>query len=266
MAVLAAIGVVALSGCFKLDMSLELASDDTVDGSIVLAIDRDQAQVFGGEDALREALAGEGGGLLGEDPATGSVETKDYEDADWIGNEYIFTDVALDEFSGTDTGDLSITREGEEFIVEGTLDLSQGAGTDPSASALLESAEAELSITFPGDVKSSNGVEDGNTVTWAPKPGEVTEISAVGSAKAGIPWTLIAAVAALLTLVVVGIVLLVALRGRQNAVAPAAGPLPDGSIVPGAPTAAGAAVESPGLPDAPEPPPAPPAPPVPPPS
>lgn len=266
MAVLAAIGVVALSGCFKLDMSLELSSDDTVDGSIVLAIDRDQAQLFGGEDALREALAGEGGGLLGEDPATGSVETKDYEDADWIGNEYIFTDVALDEFSGTDTGDLSITREGDEFIVKGTLDLSQGTGTEPSASALLESAEAELSITFPGDVKSSNGVEDGNTVTWAPKPGEVTEISAVGSAKAGIPWTLIAAVAALLTLVVVGIVLLLALRGRQNAVAPAAGPLPDGSIVPGAPTAAEAAVDSPAPADAPEPPPAPPAPPVPPPS
>ncbi len=206
---------------------------------------------------MRESLSGEGNGLLGEEPATGSVETKDYEDDDWIGNEYVFTDVALDEFSGADTGDLSITREGDEFIVEGTLDLSQGTGTDPSASALLESAETEISITFPGDVTSSNGEEDGNTVTWAPVPGEVTEISAVGSAEAGLPWTLIAAVLALLTLVVVGIVLLVVLRGRERASAPAAGPLPEGSIVPevGPPAS-----------EAPEPsaPPAPPVPPVPP--
>ena len=235
MTALVVLGVVALSGCFKLDMSLELSSDNTVDGSIILAVDRDQAELFGGEEALRESLSGEGSGLLGEDPATGSVETQDYEDDDWIGNEYVFTDVALDEFSGDETGDLSITREGDAFVVEGTLDLSQGTETDPSASALLESAETEISITFPGDVESSNGVEDGNTVTWTPVPGEVTEISAVGSAEAGLPWTLIAAVFALLTFVVVGIVLLVVLRGRESASAPAAGPLPEGSIVPAGP-------------------------------
>jgi hypothetical protein len=230
---LVVLGVVALSGCFKLDMELELSSDNTADGSIILAVARDQAELFGGEDALREALAGEGGNVFGEDPTTGSVETREYEDDDWIGNEYVFTDVALEEFSGAETGDLSITREGDTFVVEGALDLSQGTETDPSAGALLESAETELSITFPGDVESSNGVEDGNTVTWEPKPGEITEISAVGGAESGLPWTLIAAVIALLTLVVVGIVLLVVLRGRQSAAAPAAGPLPDGSIVPG---------------------------------
>ncbi len=52
LAALAALGIVALSGCFKLDMSLELSSDNTVDGSIILAVDRDQAELFGGEDAL----------------------------------------------------------------------------------------------------------------------------------------------------------------------------------------------------------------------
>ena len=237
MTALVVLGVVALSGCFKLDMSL-ISPDNTVDGSIILAVDRAQAELFGGEEALRESLSGEGSGLLGEDPATGSVEVQDYEDDDWIGNEYVFTDVALDEFGSDETGDLSITREGDEFVVEGTLDLSQGTETDPSANALLESAEAEISITFPGAVESSNGVEDGNTVTWTPVPGEVTEISAVGSAEAGLPWPLIVAGLALLTLVVVGIVLLVVLRGRESASAPAAGPLPEGSIVPAGPEAA----------------------------
>lgn len=252
MGALAALGLVVLSGCFKLDMEIELASDNTVDGSIIVAVDRDQAELFGGEDALREALSGEGEGLLGENPDTGSVTTNDYEDDDWIGNEYEFSDVALDEFSGTEAGDLSITREGDEFIVEGSLDLSQGAEADPAANALLESAEAEISITFPGGVTTSNGDEDGNTVTWSPVAGEITEISAVGSAESGLPWTLIVAVIALLTLVVVGVVLLVTVRGRD--VAPAAGPLPEGSIVPDAADA----------PDAPDAAPAPPADPTPP--
>jgi hypothetical protein len=229
---LLALAALSLSGCFKLDMSLELSPDNTVDGSIILAVNRAQADLFGGEDALREALSGEGAGLIDNAPATGSVETRDYEDSDWIGNEYVFSGVALDEFSGANSGDLSITREGETFVVEGTLDLSQGTGGDAAAGALLDSAETEISITFPGAVQSSNGLEDGNTVTWSPKAGEVTEISAVGSAKAGIPWTLIVAVVALLGLVVVGVVLFMMLRARQRAAAPVAGPLPEGSIVP----------------------------------
>lgn len=259
-AALVAFAVVALSGCFKLDMSLELSSDDTVDGSIVLAVARDQAELFGGEDALREALAGEGA-VFGENPTTGSVETRDYEDDDWIGNEYVFSDVALDEFSGADTGELSITRDGDTFVVEGSLDLSQGTDGDAAAGALLESAETEISITFPGDVQSSNGVEDGNTVSWEPKPGEVTEISAVGSAESGLPWTLIFALIALLTLVVVGIVLVVVLRGRQRG-APAAGPLPAGSIVPGSAAVPPAPAAPPPTPATPATPAAPPAPPT----
>ncbi|MCZ3385747.1 MAG: hypothetical protein LH630_01960 [Actinomycetia bacterium] len=248
MGALAALGIVALSGCFKLDMELELASDNTVDGSIIVAVDREQAELFGGEDALREALSGQGDGLLGEDPETGSVTTEEYEDDDWIGNEYEFSAVALEEFSGTEAGDLSITRGGDEFVVDGTIDLSQGAEADPSAGALLESAEAEISITFPGGVSSSNGDEDGNTVTWTPVPGEITEISAEGSAEGGVPWTMIVAIIALLTLLVVGIVLLVVVRGRQSVSPAATGPLPEGSIVPDAPDAPDAPPSNPAPP------------------
>ena len=260
LAAVLALAVVSLSGCFKLDMSLELSPDNTVDGSIILAVNRAQAELFGGEDALRESLSGEGAGLIDEAPETGTIETREYEDDDWIGNEYVFEDVGLDEFSGADTGELSITREGETFVVEGTLDLSQGTDADAGAAALLESAETEISITFPGAIQSSNGVEDGNTVTWSPKAGESTEISAVGSAEAGLPMTLIFGVVALVALVAAGIVLLVLLRGRQSGVLPEAGPLPEGSIVPEIPSPAG---DEPAAPPVTDDPPAPPAPPVP---
>jgi hypothetical protein len=246
LAALAVVGVLTLSGCFKLDMELELASDDTVDGSIIIAVDRDQAELFGGEDALREAIQGQEGALLEDQPETGTVETRDYEDEDWIGTETVFTDVALDEFSGAETGELSITREGDEFVVAGTLDLSGEVGADPTSGAAFEGAEAEISITFPGEVISSNGEEDGNTVTWEPVMGESLELQARGSAEAGLPWTLIAAIAALVALVGVGIVLLVVVRGRQQP-ATADGPLPESSIVPGGAPAmdAEAAAEAP---------------------
>lgn len=260
---------VSLSGCFKLDMSLELSPDNTVDGSIILAVDKSQAELFGGEDALRESLSSEGSGLIDDAPDSGNVETREYEDDDWLGNEYVFEDVGLDEFSGADTGELSITREGDTFVVDGVLDLSQGTDGEPGAAALLASAETEISITFPGAVQSSNGVEDGNTVTWSPKAGESTEISAVGSAEAGLPVTVIIAVVALVALVAIGALLLVMLRRRQDAALPAAGPLPEGSIVPQAPAADAPLADAP-LADAPPaevPPsddePAPPAPPVP---
>ena len=264
LALLAVAAMVVLSGCFKLDMALELASDDTVDGSIIVAAQRSFADLAGGEDALRESLSQDGSGLLGDQPTSGSVETKDYADDDWIGVEYVIEDVPLEEFGGTETGDLSITREGDEFVVAGTMDLSGGVSDDPAANAMLDEAEIEISITFPGEIVSSNGEEDGNTVTWTPAAGESLEVNAVGKAEGGPPWALIGAALAVLLLVVVGVVLFVVVRGRQPAPA-AAGPLGEGSIVPGdAPSgpasSTGAAPAAPPIPPA-DPPATPPAPP-----
>jgi hypothetical protein len=274
LALLAVAAMVVLSGCFKLDMALELASDDTVDGSIIVAAQRSFAELAGGEDALRESLSQDGSGLVGGEPSSGSVETKDYEDDDWIGVEYVVEDVPLDEFGGTDSGDLSITREGDEFVVAGTMDLSGGVSDDPAANAMLDEAEIEISITFPGEIVSSNGEEDGNTVTWTPVAGENLEVNAVGKAEGGPPWALIGGALAVLLLVVVGVVLFLVVRGRQTA--PAAAPLGEGGIVPdpastpgapplppadAAPPSAGEPPTAPPVPPADEPPAAPPSPP-----
>ena len=217
MSLVAAGLAVALSGCFKLDMQLELQSDDTVDGSVVIAVARDQAALVGGEDALRDALQGGDVGILSDSPDAGDVEQRDYEDADWIGTESVFSDVPIDEFGQGESGDLTITRDGDEFVVEGTLDMSGEQETDASAQAVLDSAELQIAVTFPGAVSEANGQVDGDTVTWVPSPGEVLEISARGSAVAGVNWTFIAAIAALVALLVVGIVLIVVVRRRAPA-------------------------------------------------
>ena len=257
LSLIAVAAVVALSGCFKLDMEMNIQSDDTVDGTIILAVARDQAELFGGEDALRESIQGESEGLFSDAPETGEFEQRDYEDDEWIGTESEFSGVPIDEFAGEETGSLTITRDGDEFVVEGEMDLTQGT-EDPSADALLESSELDVSISFPGDVVEANGDIDGNEVSWEPRPGEVLEISARGSAEAGLPWMTIAAVAALVGLVAIGIVLLVVMRGRQTAAnGPAEGGVIDGPQLPLTPPPA------PGPPSPPAPP-APPAPPTPP--
>ncbi|MFL6070753.1 MAG: LppM family (lipo)protein [Actinomycetes bacterium] len=205
---------VLLSACFKLDMQIELQSDDTVDGSIILAVARDQAQLLGGEDALRQSLQSQEGGIFSDAPEQGTFEQRDYEDADWIGTESVFSGVPIDEFGSGDTGDLSITRDGDEFVVEGSMDLSSDT-QDTTTQSLLDSADLQISITFPGGVTETNGHVDGNTVTWQPKAGEVLDISARGSAVSGTNWALISAIAALVALVVIGVVLLIVVRRRE---------------------------------------------------
>jgi hypothetical protein len=224
--------LVTLSACFKLDMKMQLQSDNTVDGSVIIAVARDQAELLGGEDALRESLQSEESGIFSDAPTQGTYEQRDYEDADWIGTEGVFNDVPIDEFGAGDSGDLSITREGDDFVVNGSMDLSSG-NDDASTQALLDTADLQISITFPGDVGESNGEVDGNTVTWQPTPGEVLDISARGSAVSGTNWTLIAAIAALAALVVIGVVLLIVLRRRDDD--PAAGENPTPPPPPEAP-------------------------------
>ncbi len=250
---LAVAAIVALSGCFKLDMQMNIQSDDTVDGTVIIAVARDQAELFGGEDALRESIQSDSEGLFSDAPESGEFEQKDYEDDEWIGTESEFSGVPIDEFAGAETGDLTITRDGDEFVVEGEMDLTQDS-EDPSAVALLESSELDVSISFPGDVIEANGDIDGNEVSWEPTAGEVLQISARGSAEAGVPWMTIAAVGALVALVVIGVVLLVVMRGRRTA---ADGPATDG-LAPDGPATDGPASDQ-GAADEPPSPPAPPA-------
>jgi hypothetical protein len=220
LSVLAVGAMAGLTGCFKLDMSLELQPDNTVDGSVIIAVARDQASLLGGEDAIRQSLKSDTSELFSDAPGQGNYEQRDYEDADWIGTEGLFSDVPIDEFAseGSEDNQLSITRDGDEYVIEGSLNLSTGQDDtqlDASTQAVVDSAQIDISITFPGDVAEANGDIDGDTVTWHPRPGDVVDLTARGSATSGIDWALIAAIGALVALVVIGVVLLLVVRRRE---------------------------------------------------
>jgi hypothetical protein len=272
---------VLLTGCIKLNMDLGINADDTVNGAIVLGVQKELLELTGqsAEDLLGDAD-------LIPTGATGVV-VEPFEDDEFVGQQIIFEDLPIAEFNSgafgasgatgisgvTGGGDtLNIAREGETFVVTGVLDLSSGlsGATGPFAGTggaqLFESADIQISITFPGEVVQANGEVDGNTVTYVPEFGERLEINATGSAidngqaadvvggsDSFLPLLLIIAGVAVVLLVIIFLVV----RSRSNKDGGAG--TPTGLREPAPAATPGVAPPQPGAP-----PPAPPAPPMPP--
>jgi LppM domain len=203
--------VLVLSGCFTVDLDLTVRSDNTVDGTIVLAVDRAWAKKAGGVDTFVESLTqGGSGSLLAEEPSAGSVAAKPYKDADRVGAEYTLSGVPVTDFGQGPDEDLSIRRVADEFLVTGSLDLTRGQDVASNRAAkLMEKAEIRLAITFPGAVIETNGRADGRTVTWSTTSDKDTEVFARAAATTGwSAWTW-------WWLVSVGIVLIALIIGWQ---------------------------------------------------
>lgn len=171
-AVLCAALAVLLTGCFKIDMDLTVEADDTVDGTMILAIQSSAGELFGmTEDQLRDELEGS------VDDLPAGATSEPYDEGDFVGTRVTFAGTPLDEFRGVDE-ELSIVHEDGKYIVSGAFDLTSDEAIPPEAEPFLSSAEVQLKITFPGEVISSNGEVSDRTVTWNPQLGEVNEIEA----------------------------------------------------------------------------------------
>ncbi len=224
-----AVLAVALAGCLKFDMDLAVSSDDTVDGTMILAVDRSLVELGGGQ--LDDLVADAGPlpeGLEG-------VTVEPFEDDDHVGQEYRLDDVPLEALAeGGDPDALRIVRDGDVFRVSGAMDLTQGMtpgtddlgdlGLDPSV--LLSDLDLRIRLTFPGEVLESNGTVDGTSVTWEPVVGQANELTAVARADAGLvglAWWVGLALLVALGLVVLAIVWLA--RRSRPVTATADGPV-----------------------------------------
>jgi hypothetical protein len=240
-----------VAGCMRIDMALTLNEDDTVDGSAVMAISDEVARAAGQDP---QALWDQLGGQMESGLPPGATQEPYAEDG-YTGTRLTYTDQPISQMSSTGgTDPLSITREGDDFVVSGEMDLSDEElgidGTDPQSDEMtrqmMEGFDVRISVTFPGEVGETNGEVDGSTVTWTPVLGEVTEISARGSAVAGgaaapdeetgdgsdegatdpdatdlddaaaFPWWLLGIVAGLVLLGIVGLVLWLVLRKKPS--------------------------------------------------
>lgn len=237
---LAGVVVLAVAGCLKADADLTVSSDNTVDGTLIVAVDESLLEITGQseEEFLDQFL--QGAGPLGQQaPESGSIEQERYSEEGKLGARYRLSDIPLAEFNeGEGQDSVRIVRDGDKFRVSGVLDLSNpgdltGTPFGEQAQDLLRDAEIRVKLTFPGDVESATGAVDGNSVTWAPEFGERVETIAVADAEAGLfgrlggglgTALLVGAVLALL--LVVGIVGLLLIRRRDRPATANAGAAP----------------------------------------
>jgi hypothetical protein len=220
-----------LAGCFRVDMDVEVSPENTVSGTAVIAIDESLVELSG--QSVDEIFSDVDTSEL---PEGASVE--EYSEDGFVGQQISFEDVPLAEFTSSETfsgsglGDeLTIAREGDEFVVTGALDMSGDQFTDTEIpQQFLDNFEFTISITFPGEVISTTGEVDGHTVTWEPAVGKNTVIEARASAipSASFPWLIILLVA--LGAFLLGVVAFLLMRRREPV--PAEGPIDEGAMPP----------------------------------
>jgi len=170
-----------IAGCLKLDMALTIAPDDTVDGELVFAVNKELLELTG-QDV---------DDILGDTAVPSDVEgatQEPYEDDRFVGTRVVFEDVTLDDLQErSDPDSLSIVRHDDTYEVSGVMDLAtedaelEGNPFEDQITEAFDTAELRIAITFPGEVIETNGQVDGTTVTWEPVFGKRTELTAVAS-------------------------------------------------------------------------------------
>lgn len=202
-----------LSGCLKFTMDLEVSPQDTISGVAVVALSNELAGLADADEGISPFADVDG------------VTESEFDDGSFVGSQYEFSGVPIERLSLDDeSSELRIERDGDNLIVSGSLSFEDEESTDSGGDdfgfgeAFFDSADIRISITFPGDIRETNGEIDEatNTITWYPQFGETNEISALVYSPRGLPlWVWWTAGGALFALVVAsGIVLF--LRGRSS--------------------------------------------------
>jgi hypothetical protein len=181
--------VLALTGCIKLDMDLTVHADDTVDGTMIFGFNREMSDMMGEEADMFDGMMDELLDMdLGED-APDEVTVEPYDDGTFVGQEMTFQGMPLEEFGGDEgTSELRLARDGDEFVFEGDMDMSDTGEMGDVPPGMLEGMmefDMRVSITFPGEVLEHNGSLSGTTVTWEPEVGETNEMFARASESGG---------------------------------------------------------------------------------
>ncbi|MDR1189183.1 MAG: hypothetical protein LBK95_17330 [Bifidobacteriaceae bacterium] len=220
---LTALMVVGLSACMKMDAEFTVNTDNTVSSKMIVA----------GQDSVLEPAAAMAGVSVREllaqsmESSGQSLDDPDVKYEEYAADGYTGWTITstkpqpLGDFQGetAQAGSMSLIRDGDEFKLTGTVDMTSEAsamGGSDEAASMMEGVDIKFTFIFPGKVKSSTGTIDGNKVTFTPKVGESTSIEAVASAKAGLGSLLIILGIAVGGIVVVAAVFILLLRARKN--------------------------------------------------
>ena len=156
-------------GCVRVRASITVSPDDRVSGQIVAATKVSDSEDGGTDD--------KGPQLLNSLPFSNKVSVSRYERGDYVGSQAVFSDLTFAELPqlanmNRDAAgvDISLRRAGDLVILEGRVDLT--SLSDPEA-------DVSLTVSFPGEVTSTNGEQvSAEIVEWKLKPGVVTTMNA----------------------------------------------------------------------------------------
>ncbi|WP_216609941.1 LppM family (lipo)protein [Cellulosimicrobium protaetiae] len=170
-------------------MAITLNEDDTFDGSVVMAFSDELATSL---DMDPQEMWDQMGSEMESDLPEGATQ-EPYAQDGYTGTKITYADQPIAQLDTGAADSISVTREGDEYVVSGSMDMTGeefnpdtgDATSDEMTRQMMEGLDIKVAITFPGEVVESNGTVDGNTVTWTPVVGETNEMTARGSAVAG---------------------------------------------------------------------------------
>ncbi|SER36960.1 LppM family (lipo)protein [Actinokineospora terrae] len=170
------LALVTLSGCVRVQASFAVSEDDLVSGQLVVA-----------SVAVKQ---GDVGPALTIPPELkGKVRAQGYTADGYVGQTVTFQGLSFPEVTvlaeSITAGKqyrLSFRRSGDLVTMAGSVDLTE---------LPADRAEVQVTVTFPGTVTRTNGINDNGTINWKPKPGAVTEFDAAVqyTDKSGVSWT-----------------------------------------------------------------------------
>lgn len=175
-----AVLAVTLTGCMRVQTEIVLNDDDTMNIQMLMAVEDATIEQLGmSADDFLEQMETE----AGDDLIMPGMESEAYKQDGYTGYLYTTEDAPLADFSDDV---LSFTREGDEYVVTGSLDNADMGFTEDDVANFeslgMGEPDITFSVEFPGEVTDSNGVIDGNTVTWTYVLGETLDFDARGSA------------------------------------------------------------------------------------
>ncbi|MFJ4169146.1 LppM family (lipo)protein [Paenarthrobacter sp. NPDC089714] len=222
LAVLVAV-MLALTGCVKLNMSVKVNSEKSVDYEVVYAI---QKSVLG-EKSFDEFMKSNGTGSQEMDIPEGSTVV-DYEDEKYKGKKITATnlDPAKLAESSSSENPFELKKEGDFYV----LSMGGVTGTDssdPSSAGMARSMfdEASVRFTFPGKVVEAKGATvDGNTATFDMLSISESTVQVKAEANAGFPLWIIWLVVGVAVVAAAVVLLFVLLRRRAPKPVPASAP------------------------------------------
>jgi LppM domain len=170
-----------LTGCVKLDVDLTVTSDDTTNGTLILAVETRVLEAAGQTpEGLYDTLAA-------NVPNDAGIKPEPYDEDGFAGIELTLQDVPLAAVPHLGPiGSFRFTRDGDQYQFDAVLNLGSDVTSSISVpEGLTSDADLRVAITFPGEVTATNGQKDGRTARWTPALGQSNELTATALATGG---------------------------------------------------------------------------------